>query len=299
MRKSYLLLLPFICGVQLVSASLPAAAYVYLYHPGVSAVQVDTSVLGEDSSDHDQEPASEAQQADPSAETVPAAPVTPVEAAPVRHKRTKPFFAVPLADETAPVVHPPAPAAHQAAPRVMKAPLFTATAPEQPSAPPVKTVDVEPLAVNSAATEAKPPLASEADITAPTEMAAPEKIAQEKTTAPETTTAATPPVPMSPADLTLEFDATSGTLSVQAQEKLNGMMKQLQDTGEKRLEIRGFAKGDDTDQSSARRMALARALSVRSYLMGKGIKPVRLDVRALGSETDRMPIDRVDLVLEK
>ena len=77
------------------------------------------------------------------------------------------------------------------------------------------------------------------------------------------------------------------------------MMKQLQDTGEKRLEIRGFAKGDDTDQSSARRMALARALSVRSYLMGKGIKPVRLDVRALGSETDRMPIDRVELVFEK
>ena len=148
--------------------------------------------------------------------------------------------------------------------------------------------------MNSASTEAKPPLAPEKDITAPTEKAAPEKTATA-----EPTTAATPPVPMSPADLTLEFDAASSTLSAPAQEKLNGMIKQLQDTGEKRLEIRGFAKGDDTDQSSARRMALARALSVRSYLMGKGIKPVRLDVRALGSETDRMPIDRVDLVLEK
>jgi len=30
--------------------------------------------------------------------------------------------------------------------------------------------------------------------------------------------------------------------------------------------------------------------------MDKGIKAVRLDVRALGSETDQTPIDRVDLV---
>jgi len=96
-------------------------------------------------------------------------------------------------------------------------------------------------------------------------------------------------------DLSLDFDATSSTLSPQVQQKLDGLANQIKDT-DMRLQIRGFAKGDDSDQSSARRMALSRALSVRSYLMDKGIKPVRLDVRALGSETDQMPIDRVDLV---
>lgn len=97
-------------------------------------------------------------------------------------------------------------------------------------------------------------------------------------------------------DLSLDFATTSSTLSPQEQQKLDALAKQLQDETNMRLQIRGFAKGDGSDTSSARRMALSRALSVRSYLMDKGIKPVRLDVRALGSETDQQPIDRVDLV---
>ncbi len=43
-------------------------------------------------------------------------------------------------------------------------------------------------------------------------------------------------------------------------------------------------------------MSLSRALMVRSYLADKGIKPVRLDVRALGSKTTRGPNDRVDII---
>jgi outer membrane protein OmpA-like peptidoglycan-associated protein len=70
----------------------------------------------------------------------------------------------------------------------------------------------------------------------------------------------------------------------------------MQSLGDLRVQIRGFARDDGNGQSSARRMSLSRVLVVRSYLMDKGVKPVRLDVQALGTETDKTPLDRVDLV---
>jgi outer membrane protein OmpA-like peptidoglycan-associated protein len=105
----------------------------------------------------------------------------------------------------------------------------------------------------------------------------------------------TPAVP-SLSDLSLDFDTTSSTLTPSAEKKLDALASQLQGIDDIRLQIRGFAKGDGDGQSSARRMALSRVLVVRSYLMDKGIKPIRLDVQALGTETDKAPIDRVDLV---
>ena len=41
---------------------------------------------------------------------------------------------------------------------------------------------------------------------------------------------------------------------------------------------------------------LSRALTIRSYLLDKGVRAHRMDVRALGAKTDREPQDRVDLV---
>jgi outer membrane protein OmpA-like peptidoglycan-associated protein len=74
-------------------------------------------------------------------------------------------------------------------------------------------------------------------------------------------------------------------------------MEDLVDGG--RLQVRGYAAGEDGSKSSARRIALSRALSVRSYLMDKGVKAKRVDVRAMGSETDRNPLDRVDLIFQR
>jgi outer membrane protein OmpA-like peptidoglycan-associated protein len=100
-------------------------------------------------------------------------------------------------------------------------------------------------------------------------------------------------------DLTLIFKGDSSDLSPDAQKKLDNLVVQLNDMTGGRIQVRGFATGENGGQASARRISLSRVLSVRSYLMDKGIKPTRVDVRAQGSETDRTPLDRVDLLFER
>ena len=64
-----------------------------------------------------------------------------------------------------------------------------------------------------------------------------------------------------------------------------------------KLQIQAFASPVKDGASSARKASLARALSVRTFLLGKGIDATRMDVRALGAESDRDPMDRVDLII--
>lgn len=63
-----------------------------------------------------------------------------------------------------------------------------------------------------------------------------------------------------------------------------------------RVQIQAFSSPDNEVRSSARRTALSRALSVREYLIEQGVDAPRMDIRALGMETDRDPLDRIDLV---
>lgn len=121
----------------------------------------------------------------------------------------------------------------------------------------------------------------------------------------ETTALEEPPIrramPVVPtlADLTLSFTGHSSDLTSEAQRKLNNVIQQMGGSIEGRLQVRGYAAGEDGSQSSARRIALSRTLAVRSYLMDHGVNPARVDVRAMGSETDRSPLDRVDLIFAK
>ena len=64
-----------------------------------------------------------------------------------------------------------------------------------------------------------------------------------------------------------------------------------------RIEIRSFAEPIDDTPSSARRLSLSRALAVRTYLLSKKVESFRMDVRALGSNTDKLPIDRIEIEL--
>ena len=52
------------------------------------------------------------------------------------------------------------------------------------------------------------------------------------------------------------------------------------------------AYSTETGQSQSRRMSLSRALFVRQYLLEKGIRSTRIDVRALGNKN---PVDRVEV----
>lgn len=62
-----------------------------------------------------------------------------------------------------------------------------------------------------------------------------------------------------------------------------------------RIQLKAFAGGKDLSASKARRLSLSRALSVRSYLIEKGVRSTRIDVRALGNKTTEEPLNRVDL----
>lgn len=100
-------------------------------------------------------------------------------------------------------------------------------------------------------------------------------------------------------DLTLVFSQAQNDLDPAMQQKLDSIALHLASTIDSRLQVRAYAMGEDGTKASARRISLSRALAVRSYLMDKGVRPVRVDVRALGTDTDREPIDRVDLVFAK
>lgn len=71
----------------------------------------------------------------------------------------------------------------------------------------------------------------------------------------------------------------------------------LNDNPAWKLQIQAFASPIKDGTSSARKASLARAMSVRSFLLSKGIEATRMDVRALGAESDRDPMDRVDLIV--
>ena len=67
---------------------------------------------------------------------------------------------------------------------------------------------------------------------------------------------------------------------------------------ESRAQIIAFASGSADQSSAARRLSLKRALGVREYLIARGIRSQRMDLRALGNESGEGPPDRVDIVID-
>jgi outer membrane protein OmpA-like peptidoglycan-associated protein len=165
--------------------------------------------------------------------------------------------------------------------------------------------DPAPPAALAAASEGKeesiiPPPRPEAGKTDISKLAAEiDGATAEMATAPKMEEPKLPVVP-SLSDLTLDFSGDSIDLTGPSQRKLDGVVRQMADLVDGgRLQVRSYATGEEGSKSSARRISLARALSVRSYLMEKGVTAKRIDVRALGAETDRNPLDRVDLIFQK
>ena len=73
------------------------------------------------------------------------------------------------------------------------------------------------------------------------------------------------------------------------------MAKKLKGKEKLRLQLMAYAGGKSLSASKARRMSLARALSVRSFLIESGVSSTRIDVRALGTKTTEKPLNRVDV----
>ncbi len=81
-----------------------------------------------------------------------------------------------------------------------------------------------------------------------------------------------------------------------AQTSLQRVADQIANT-ERRIQINAYAAGTQETVSAARRLALSRALNVRSYLIEQGVRSTRIDVRAIGLPEDTGPADRVDILL--
>lgn len=93
------------------------------------------------------------------------------------------------------------------------------------------------------------------------------------------------------------FAGGSAELPDEAKAVLQGVISRLLDDEDNRIQLLAYAKGTVEMVSQARRLSLSRALAVRSYLIGEGVRSTRMDVRALGNNVEEGPADRVDLIL--
>jgi outer membrane protein OmpA-like peptidoglycan-associated protein len=106
----------------------------------------------------------------------------------------------------------------------------------------------------------------------------------------------------------LVFAPETAALSAEAKATLKDLAARFPAHDENvRLQLIAYASGEGMSASKARRLSLARALSVREYLIANGIEGTRMDVRALGDEAGRLPngspagspANRVDIAMIK
>ena len=86
-------------------------------------------------------------------------------------------------------------------------------------------------------------------------------------------------------NLSIKFDQESQDLLPRANAKIDELAAKLKNNKDLRIQLWGYAKIADGSLSQARRLSLFRAFSVRSYLMKKGIRSTRIDIRALGNKS--------------
>ena len=72
------------------------------------------------------------------------------------------------------------------------------------------------------------------------------------------------------------------------------VLKAMQKRPDSKLIIKSYATPGDSGQSSDRRIALARALKLREFLIKQELDSNRINIRALGDATKSAPRDRID-----
>jgi outer membrane protein OmpA-like peptidoglycan-associated protein len=93
----------------------------------------------------------------------------------------------------------------------------------------------------------------------------------------------------------LIFAQGATKLNPAAQKSLDALAAKLNAQPQSRMQLLAYAGEGNLSASKARRLSLSRALSVRSYLIKKGVRSTRIDVRALGNKVPSGVPNRVDL----
>ena len=81
--------------------------------------------------------------------------------------------------------------------------------------------------------------------------------------------------------------------------KLKEVAETLKSDPAARVEVRTFSPISGKLESDARRLSLARFVSVRDYLVQNGVADSRIDARALSSASNEPNADRVELFIER
>ena len=97
----------------------------------------------------------------------------------------------------------------------------------------------------------------------------------------------------------LGFASGASAPDERAGRTLDQVIEGLKSDDRLRLQLLAYAGGDGATPRQSRRLSLERALSVRSYLIDKGVRSARIDVRALGNRRRGGPPDRVDIVVTR
>ncbi|MFO0995496.1 MAG: OmpA family protein [Alphaproteobacteria bacterium] len=105
--------------------------------------------------------------------------------------------------------------------------------------------------------------------------------------------------PAKAADTRLLFTGETTELPEAAKQSLNGVIAKMQADEELRVQFVAYASGPADQAAKARRVSLSRALAARAYVLEKGVRSTRIDVRALGNAGEDSPTDCVDVILTK
>jgi outer membrane protein OmpA-like peptidoglycan-associated protein len=103
---------------------------------------------------------------------------------------------------------------------------------------------------------------------------------------------AAPPSGAAPA-VSVLFATNSAEISDLGKADLDRIAKTISQQRAPQIELRAFAGG--ADPADARKVALARALSVRSYLIDQGVK-ARIEVGAFAASRGSGAAERVDVL---
>ncbi len=180
------------------------------------------------------------------------------------------------------------------------APVITPSPPPARPAPGKKgkpAPAAKPTAAPSAALTAPPPPTTMAETAAKTQntpAARPggKPKAREKDALPPAGT------PLAPGRaMQIVFKSTASKLPDTAKAGLKTLAAKLRRQPALRLLLMAYAGGESLSFGKARRLSLARALSVRSYLIESGVRTTRIDARPHGKKTAEEPLNRVDVIV--
>ncbi|GAJ30244.1 hypothetical protein Amme_113_016 [Acidomonas methanolica NBRC 104435] len=101
-----------------------------------------------------------------------------------------------------------------------------------------------------------------------------------------------------PDGMRLTFGSGSANLNPASLDALTALAKTLATEPTRRISLLAYAAGSEDDRSTSRRVALARALTVRAVLVNEGVATTRIYPRAIGlpPHGDASTPDRLDLI---